>query len=351
MKKTLKIVFAAVVLSICLFGSASESAADSSAVVIREDEKECSAEVSLVFQDTYSQAVPVCVDGAELSLVKVADLNADGTYSLRSDFDGLEGWNAFIGGDSTAAEERAAADAAQEIAEAQGLSVADTQTTDGDGQAVIETNGGGQGVYLLYESGEVQGSTAEKFLTMNPVLVRMPSLKNNRWLYEQTVTPKIQDAVSVKIKKRAQKGGALTDTAVIGAELTIVSAEDENTVIDRWTTSEVDHDTALLVPGKYILKETKVPDGYAQADPISFEINKKGRPVIDGKEQKTTEIVMPDPVITFTVDPSDPQNTVSRQIIRSIKTGDTARLVLWTVMGGAALCVLIFLVVRRNKKR
>ena len=351
MKRAGKIILAAVMSIACLFGTASEAQAGSYAGINLEDGKTCTAETVLVDQDTYNQTEPVYVQGAELSLVKVADLNTDGTYTLLSDFDGLDGWDAYIGGSGTSSDAQTAANAAQDIAVAKGIAAADKQTTGADGKAKLTADS--YGIYLLYESGQETGTTAVKYFEMNPVLVQMPLLQDNQWVYDQTLKPKmvINTGTSIKIRKRAQQDGKVTDTQVIGAELAIVSADDESKVLDQWTTSTVDHDSVLLKPGKYILKETKVPDGYEQASPISFEMKADGTIVIDGTEQSAAEIVMPDPVKVTTPAPTPQNPSVVQKITNMVKTGDTAQIALWSIMAAAALCIVIALIVRRKKQQ
>lgn len=350
MKKAGKIILAAVMSLVCLFGSVSEAKADSYAGINLGDDEDCTVEVTLVDQDTYNQAEPIYVDGAELSLVKVADLNTDGTYTLLSDFQGLEGWDAYISGDGTAADAGTAAEAAENMVKMQSLTAAVTKTTGSDGKAELSINGS-YGIYLLYESGKEADKLAEKYYDINPVLVQMPLLQDGQWVYKQTLDPKmvINSGTSVKVRKRAQQDGKITDTAVLNAKLEIVSADDESQILDQWETTSVDHDSVLLKPGNYILKETQAPDGYGLAAPITFEIKADGTLLIDNEPQSSAEIIMPDPVNTPAT-PSTPQNSVAQKITNMVKTGDTAQLTLWIVMAAAALCVIVFLIVKMKRK-
>ncbi|MCF0112017.1 MAG: hypothetical protein HUJ58_08940, partial [Erysipelotrichaceae bacterium] len=62
-----------------------------------------------------------------------------------------------------------------------------------------------------------------------------------------------------------------------------------------WTTStkkESDGHTIELTAGTYTLSETKAPDGYAKADPITFEVDENGKITVDGEE--VTELTMVD---------------------------------------------------------
>lgn len=355
MKKIRKIILAAVMTGICLLGAATDTQAAVYEGINLEDGKDCTVEITLVDEDTYNQTAPVYVDGAELSIIKVADLNSDGTYTLTSDFQGLDGWDDYVSGSGTASDAQKAADAAQEIVNNNNLAALSTQTTGTDGKAVMQISGSsdGYGVYLLYESGQSTGSQAVQYENVKPVLVSLPQLKDGEWIFNQVLQPKMVARIgtTIKIRKRAQQDGQITDTAVIGAELEIVSADDESMVLDQWTTSTVDHDSVLLQPGKYILKETKVPDGYQQADPISFEITDDGTLLLDNQTSDEMEIVMPDPVNPPAV-PSEPENpSVVDKITNMVKTGDTAQIALWAIMAAAAVCVIAGLAVRRKKQK
>lgn len=81
---------------------------------------------------------------------------------------------------------------------------------------------------------------------------------------------------------------------IAGAQLEISGVNfDDESVEDQWTSQQgKDHSTELK-PGKYTLRETAAPAGYAVADPIDFTVTTGGALEINGERQygRTLEMV------------------------------------------------------------
>lgn len=349
---------------ICALGNPSVARAASDTDRNLQDCRKCTARVTVVDQDIYHRAKPVYIDGARLSLVKVANLNADGSYTLREDFKGLAGWEDYISGSESSDRTKTAQDAMAK-AVAGNVQAADAVTTDRDGSATLTTDAGDYGIYLLYESDRSEGSTAQEYMDIVPVLIEMPMHKDNQWIFDQTdVNPKIVKDATVTIRKRSGDAtGAATDEAVIHAHLEIVSADQPDQVLDEWNTTDVDHDSVPLESGKYILEETSAPEGFDLAEPIPFEVRSDGKLLIGDVVQSGNEIVMVDPVKAGTdgnADNGDPgdggtderpsgRRTVLESVIRAVRTGDPTNIAMWIALLVAAVC-LIVVIVRRNRK-
>lgn len=86
-----------------------------------------------------------------------------------------------------------------------------------------------------------------------------------------------------------------------GAELTLYEEKDgkKDKEVAKWTTDGKDHTVTGLVAGKtYILEETKVPEGYVKASPITFKIHndteRKVEVISGGRKDDQGRIIMLD---------------------------------------------------------
>ncbi|MCQ2528406.1 MAG: hypothetical protein MJ108_04730, partial [Saccharofermentans sp.] len=126
----------------------------------------------------------------------------------------------------------------------------------------------------------------------------------------------------------------LKDTTLVldGAEFEITDA-DGNSVATWTSTTAADEIAGKLYAGKtYTLTETKAPDGYDIAAPITFSINDDGKVVIDGKVIDDNTIVVEDaktPVVN-TIEVyktfegvNDPTNYSATFVVTNVDTGDT----------------------------
>lgn len=333
-------------------------AADSYTGIGLQDNQDCSLQVSMVFTDAYNEAAPVPISGAELSLVKAADLKADGSYELTEPFADIASMKTYISGNGTSSDARMAADeAAAAAAEADG---AVKEVTDSSGTAVFTVKD--YGIYLLYETGKT--GTAAKYGSIQPMLTSLPAYtEENGWQYDTEVLPKFNadTGTSVRIRKRAGMNGQTTDEKVIGAKLQIVRSSDE-AIIDEWTTTDVDHDALIPEPGDYILSETEAPDGYQRADPISFTVTEEGAVKVNGEAMDNNEIIMEDPKETVKQElpktddnPSDNSGLKHRLPVVSalaeiVETGVNSHPYAW-VLTGTAACVLFFIIHKLRKHK
>lgn len=358
MKGVVKKLIVLMLAMICALGIPAMAGAASFADSGPQEGRKCTVRVAVVDQDEYHESEPVYVDGARLSLVKVASLNTDGSYTLLEAFDGLEGWEDYISGSDSSDETKTARNAMEKAA-AGNVPAADTQTTDRDGTATLTADAGEYGIYLLYESGHDEGSNAQEYMDMTPTLLQMPAHKNDQWIYDLAeVNPKIAKGVTVTIRKRGgDADGGATDVAVLGAHLKIVSADKPDQVIDEWDTTDVDHDSVSLEPGNYILEETYAPDGFELAGPVPFEVRSDGKLIIGDAAQSGNEIVMVDPVKTEPDGDADEDadgetsggRTVVESLIHAVRTGDAAKTALWIALMAAAVCLIVVLVRRRRR--
>jgi hypothetical protein len=345
MKKLFKTVCTVMLSGIFLFAGATGAKADSPSGSVYEEGRSGTVTVTLADEDQYNQEKPVYVDGAELTLVKIALLKADGTYVAEEAFRDAEGLQEYMNG-GTASDAETASRAAAEIASAGGGTVVDRKTTGSDGSAVLTAPSGEYGIYLLYQTR--QSATSERYSKISPTLVQIPGRKENAWIYDVTLTPKLvkHSGVSVQVRKRSDQS---ENERVVGAELSVVSAEQTGSVLDSWTTgSDADHDTVALQTGKYILKETKVPAGYTKAADIVFEITDEGTVLVNGTVMEDNAIVMVDPVVKQTVTPTPLKPSSIIQNI--VKTGDTTNLVAWIVLIAAAVTLLVILLKKKSEK-
>ena len=177
-----------------------------------------------------------------------------------------------------------------------------------------ETNDLGEHVYTVTEVQPKDGDEYVYDLTSRKIVVKVTDNKDNTLKAElltvseknpevkSDVTDKVINSfhnrkISVTIRKTDAKGARLA-----GAELTLYKYEDEKKgdVVDTWETKEeADHIiTGKLIAGKtYILEETKVPDGYAKANPIIFTIKNDDTRTIEvtsGQLDKDGNLVMVD---------------------------------------------------------
>lgn len=230
------------------------------------------------------------------------------------------------------------------------MKASDTQTTDGNGQATLTANDG-YGIYLLYQSGSE--GTAKKYKNITPVLIQMPKPGKNGWTYAVSVKGKTTASkTSIRVRKReGTADGKASDVRVLNAKLEIVDAGDSSRVYDSWTTGDVDHDSALLMDGNYLLRETEAPDGYQNASDIQFTID-GGCVYIGGKVQENNEIVMIDVKKAASVAPTKTADrNVIRKIAQKVKTGDPSHLVLWIAVIALAIVAVVVLMKKRKKEQ
>ncbi len=177
-----------------------------------------------------------------------------------------------------------------------------------------ETNDLGEHVYTVTEVQPKDGDEYVYDLTSRKIVVKVTDNKDNTLKAEllavseknpevkSDVTDKVINSfhnrkISVTIRKTDAKGARLA-----GAELTLYKYEDQKKgdVVDTWETKEeADHTiTGKLIAGKtYILEETKVPDGYAKANPIIFTVKNDDTRTIEvtsGQLDKDGNLVMVD---------------------------------------------------------
>jgi hypothetical protein len=361
MGKKMRMTLSALMAGFLIAAGMDTAKADSYTGIGLEDNHDCSLQVTMVYSDDYNEAEKVNVSGAELTLVKVADLKTDGTYELVEPFENIDSWDAYVGGNGTAEDAvNAAASAAEAASEATPAAVA---VTDENGTVVFNVSD--YGIYLLYQTDK--SGTAESYGSIQPVLVSIPRRNSDgTWTYDVKISPKFNPnpGTSVRIRKRAYENGQTTDEKVIGAKLEIVRVSDQ-AVMDEWTTTSVDHDSVVLAPGDYILIETEVPDGYQQADPIEFTVRDDGSIVVNGEVADNNEIIMNDPVGTeetptptpetpwrpnlpHTYDDTPENPTTVIQHLPTTNTGINAHPFAWLTIGIAA-CVLFYVIHKRRR--
>ena len=177
-----------------------------------------------------------------------------------------------------------------------------------------ETNDLGEHIYTVTEVQPKDGDGYVYDLTSRKVVVKVTDNKDNTLKAEiiaasekdselkSDVTDKVINSfnnkkISVTIRKTDAKGEKLA-----GAGLTLYEYDNEKKgdVIDTWETkADADHTiTGKLIAGKtYVLEETKVPDGYAKANPIIFTVKNDNTRTIEmtsGQLDKDGNIVMVD---------------------------------------------------------
>lgn len=230
--------------------------------------------------------------------------------------------------------------------------------TDSKGKALFDV-ADSYGIYLLFQSGRRPETTAVKYTGISPVLVFVPLLqsgpdgKSGQWVIHQTLYPKMLEntGTSVRIRKRAMDPeGNLTETKVIGAGLQIL--DEQGRIAESWTTTDVDHDTNPLKPGRYTLREYQVPEGYILAEDISFRILPDGRIESEASESSEAVLVMADPVkqqVTAmqTTPPTLQQPDKTPEVV---STGDRMNAGLWALITIAAACAVVTVMMRRKRR-
>ena len=177
-----------------------------------------------------------------------------------------------------------------------------------------ETNDLGEHIYTVTEVQPKDGDGYVYDLTSRKVVVKVTDNKDNTLKAEiiaasekdselkSDVTDKVINSfnnkkISVTIRKTDAKGEKLA-----GAGLTLYEYDNEKKgdAVDTWETkADADHTiTGKLIAGKtYILEETKVPDGYAKANPIIFTVKNDDTRTIEmtsGQLDKDGNVVMVD---------------------------------------------------------
>lgn len=177
-----------------------------------------------------------------------------------------------------------------------------------------ETNDLGEHIYTITEVQPKDGDGYVYDLTSRKVVVKVTDNKDNTLKAEiiavsekdselkSDVTDKAINSfnnkkISVTIRKTDAKGEKLA-----GAGLTLYEYDNEKKgdAVDTWETkADADHTiTGKLIAGKtYILEETKVPDGYAKANPIIFTVKNDDTRTIEmtsGQLDKDGNVVMVD---------------------------------------------------------
>jgi hypothetical protein len=355
MKKIGKFITAVMFACVIFLGEAASVSADSYASLNIDESKKCTVTVDDTIADEYNQSAVVKIDGATFQLVKAADLSTDGQYTPLEAFAGLDGWNDLLSSDSgTESQLKALSEKVYQIVTSDAgkgsFKVSDTQKTGADGQATLTANDG-YGIYLLYQSGSE--GTAKKYTNITPVLIQMPKPGENGWTYAASVKGKTTaNKTSVRVRKReGTADGKASDVKVLNAKLEIVDAGGSARVYDSWTTEDVDHDSALLMDGDYLLRETEAPDGYQTADDVPFTID-GGYLYIGGKVQENNEIVMIDVKKTTPIKPTKTTDrNVIRKIAKRVKTGDASHLILWIAVIALAIVAVVVLVRNQSKKK
>lgn len=364
------ILTAALAAVLLLLGASGQpvSAADRSQYAgINIEDRDCQVSVTLVDQDEYEKKNTVCVDGAELSLYKVADLNPDGTYSLKEEFSGVDGWDAYISGGSTE-DAITAASSAQSIVLNAGVPAGSQVTTDGSGAASFSVSE--YGIYLVSETGK--SGTAANYSDMAPVLVQVPMWDGSAWNYEITLQPKMAEnnGFTITILKRRDEKGR-SGERVAGARLRITD-EQGNVVVPEWTTA-ADHDyvTDRLKPGSYILEEVEAPAEYETADPIAFTVTRDGKILVGGQQQSSASVTMLDKLKPVTPETETETETETESVTETetettkqpvtepstkdnqkpAKTGDSMNVAIFASLFAIAVSVLVLLLVGRKKNK
>lgn len=357
MRRTSNAILTALVSAVCLLaGAVQVNAAGLYSSLGLDEAQDCTVTVILEDGNPYEHKETTPIEGAEISMVKAASLNPDGTYALEEAFQSLSGtdWDRFLAEDDAAAG-ASAADKAWKIVSNEQIEADAADVTDQQGKAELHA-GNDFGIYLLYQSGRRPESTACIYSEMTPVLAFIPLMQTGKdgaagqWVTNQTMLPKMleNNGTHIKVKKRAlDEKGNLTDKKVTGAGLQILDGQGQ--VLENWVTTDVDHDTGLLKPGQYTLHELEAPSGYLKADDITFVVKTDGTLVVDGSAQDDNSIVMGDPVSpreTTTVQTTAPE---SRTTV-VVSTGDRLNAGLWALIAIAAACAILFALIMRGKK-
>ncbi len=149
--------------------------------------------------------------------------------------------------------------------------------------------------------------------------------------------------ITVEISKRNVHGNELT-----GAEMQLIDENDE--IIDEWTSDGTNHVISGLSTGKYVLKEIAAPDGYVIATDIEFEVFADGSAVLKNAETTAISvdgnplIVMVDEAVKIPETPNTPWTPTSPP------TGDMGRNPIAIIMVIAGLGGLIIASIIRRKK-
>lgn len=157
-----------------------------------------------------------------------------------------------------------------------------------------------------------------------------------------------EEAIELKIDKVDSDD---ISKEIEGAELTLYGQDEKGeytVVVDRWETKADEvHDVGskLTAGNSYLLRETKVPEGYEQADDILFEIQADGTVITEAdkvvKEDGTTVYVMKDKKIIIT-------EVIEEDGGKSVKTGDTMPMELYGMLLMFAAVVMVSILKKRR---
>lgn len=277
------------------------------------------------------------IDGAEFTIVKVADLG-EGTYTMVDPFDDSE----IDPNEITESNVKDSAKTLQKLYKEGGVGV----TTDDDGEASVSIDE--YGMYIVMQTGKKNG--AEKYHSSNPMLVKMEgsdvtiepktSKKSDSTSDDDddddTDTKASIGAVSV-YKVDADNNNIYLEGAVFGLY------KADGTKVGTYTTDKNGCFTvSYLTYGNYYLIEEKAPEGYVGGkDKITFTLN------------STTSFSNAYPwniKVTNVKQDNEAADTGSTsKTVKNKGTGDASNIPLMIAGIGAAACV-IGVVVYKNRK-
>lgn len=129
---------------------------------------------------------------------------------------------------------------------------------------------------VTHEVGTSKGEGPTSYVTVLPEQILKVA-------YEDTYEVETHDVV-------ISKQDLTTSKEIGGAKLTISDAE--NHIIDTWVSEEGASHKLKLEKGTYTLTEVTAPDGYEEAERITFEVESDGKIIVNGTE--VDKIVMYD---------------------------------------------------------
>ncbi len=168
---------------------------------------------------------------------------------------------------------------------------------------------------------------------------------------------------------RITKSDITDGQPVIGAVLTVKDRQGKE--VDTWTTTREPHEIEQLPVGEYTLTEVTAPDGYEQAESITFQVKDTGeiqkvemldrpKPIVKGvteTEQTTPEETQVETETKKTEKKIEKEETPKEkpkenpEVEESPKTGDTTPLEWCLALMLMALCVTTVILMKRKDRR
>lgn len=376
MKKTMlkKMIVSLLTVSMCMMSALSSLAATpeeieksriTNLLPASEAPRSLTVTVSVPAESQSSGETTQKIEGAEISIYKIADMNLEGEFAQYIPSAGFEEADASAGLDAeafdgmTAAESQTASKLLANEIRTRGLTpTAGPVTTGADGSAVFSDLE--DGVYLIMQTGSEAGSKASLYEYFDPQMALVPgfglnddgSLNGGDPIYNVMAflkTELISKPYNVAIEKVDENGDALK-----GATLQLFDTSG-TAVGDKWVTDGNPHAMKLTPGTAYVLKELAAPAGYQKAQDVTFTCD------ADGSKKDVQMVTMVDkkavitqtPKATPTVTPRKPApkpiRTVAARVVKAVKTGDYRTLLPYILAILVSAGVIVVLVRKRRK--